>query len=584
MGLDDFEKGLAREKELRAREADGSSSRRRGKERERERHGSSGNSHSHSHSYGHRHREDDKDNDKDKDRHRSHRHHHHHHHHSHSRPTHREEDRKERHHSRHKRSRHDDDDNDPADELERSDRHKSRRARSPHEEDKDDASPRLVTSKTTTHTIHPEDVSNVEEYISKPKLQRDAWMEAPSALDIDFVNRPNTRQRQQELQEASSSRMLQSDLGTKLHERELNRHLHDINDEETDDGNLAASAEHVVNYTFGDDGSEWRMVKLKSVYRVAEQTGRPVDEVAIERFGDLRSFDDAREEEIELERRSTYGAGYVGKEKPSGELYEQRKLEANKKRDIAAERKEHEEKENAEWSAREGRVQSLSQGQPMHQDPPKQPLDSTALNRLKAKLMRAKLRKAPEAEQLEIEYNAALESSQKTAFEQASSRTNDDVVLSAMDFRMLADPKNEVKPILNKRGIERGNVTANEDMSVADMVREERRTKGGPGEGMKLAEQIAKDTKFDVSNITHLTYLYTVLHIDHHHRMISNIWMTTLRNSHVKHLNPRRLFVIALSTPSRKRTACSILARSAFTLIPSKHPLHPSYHSQHELT
>ncbi|KAI5307135.1 hypothetical protein KEM56_004044 [Ascosphaera pollenicola] len=481
MGLDDFEKELVRERELREREAESSSRRK--------------DHHSHRDGSG---RDGLGDGDKDKDRHRSHRRHHHRDnhdssrsgHHSHSR-SHRDEDDKERHHHRHKRSRHDD----PADESEKSNRHKARRERSPRQND--DGGSRLVSSKTTTHSIHPEDVSNVKEDIFKPKLQRDAWMEAPSALDIDYVNRPNARQRQQELQEASSSRMLQSDLGTKLHERELNRHLHDVNDEETDAGTLSAPAEHIVSYTFGDNGSEWRMVQLKSVYRIAEQTGRPVDEVAVERFGDLRSFDDAREEETELERRQTYGVDYVGKDKPSGELYEQRLLDANKKRDIAAERKEQEEKEEAEQSAREARVQSLPQGQPMREDPPKQPLDSTALNRLKAKLMKAKLRKAPEAEQLELEYNAALESSQNAAFTQASSQTNDDVVLSAMDFRMLADPKNEVKPILNKRGMERGNVTANEDMSVADMIREERRTKGGPGEGMKLAEQIAKDTRFD---------------------------------------------------------------------------------------
>src|ERR1700691_4286101 len=68
------------------------------------------------------------------------------------------------------------------------------------------------------------------------------------------------------------------------------------------------------------------MTKLKAVYTQAEQTGRPVDEIALERFGDLRDFDDAREEQTELDRRQLYGEGYVGKEKPSGELFQERKM------------------------------------------------------------------------------------------------------------------------------------------------------------------------------------------------------------------------------------------------------------------
>jgi hypothetical protein len=62
----------------------------------------------------------------------------------------------------------------------------------------------------------------------------------------------------------------------------------------------------------------------------------------------------------------------------------------------------------------------------------------------------------------------------------------------------LAGTRGEVKAIENKRGRERGLVEENEDMSIEDMVREERRTRGqAGGEGMKAAERIAKDAKFD---------------------------------------------------------------------------------------
>jgi len=72
------------------------------------------------------------------------------------------------------------------------------------------------------------------------------------------------------------------------------------------------------------------------------------------------------------------------------------------------------------------------------------------------------------------------------------------VVLGKMENRMLAGTRGEVKAIDNKRGRERGLVEENEDMSIEDMVREERRTRGqAGGEGQRFAERIAKDVKFD---------------------------------------------------------------------------------------
>ena len=75
----------------------------------------------------------------------------------------------------------------------------------------------------------------------------------------------------------------------------------------------------------------------------------------------------------------------------------------------------------------------------------------------------------------------------------------DVVVLNKMENRMLTgNRKGEVVPVATKRGRERGLVEENEDMSIEDMVRQERRTKGQfGGDGRAFAERIAKDTKFD---------------------------------------------------------------------------------------
>jgi diadenosine tetraphosphate (Ap4A) HIT family hydrolase len=119
-------------------------------------------------------------------------------------------------------------------------------------------------------------------------------------------------------------------------------------------------------------------------------------------------------------------------------------------------------------------------------------VDQSSLNRMKARLMKAQLLNDPSVTKLEEEYSNAI-----IAFNRDS--RPDVVTLSAMDNRMLSSaPRNEVKAIDNKRGRERGQVEENEDMSIEDMVREERRTKGqAGGEGQQFADRIAKDAKFD---------------------------------------------------------------------------------------
>lgn len=311
------------------------------------------------------------------------------------------------------------------------------------------------------------------------QLKRDSWMEAPSALDIDYVHRPDPKR----VEVASKPKMLAADYELKIHDKELNEHLRDLKEGKALEDIEEEPAQHEVDYTFGDSGSQWRMTKLKGVYREAEESGRSVEDVAVDRFGDLRSFDDAREEETELDRRKMYGESYVGKEKPSGELFQERKLQNDVRRDP------HEHiRDPAEELRTEG------QGKKMETEPPSnttQHLDLTSLNRLKAKMMKAKLKKAPDAAELEEQYNAAA---------MANRKESDVVVLGIKDNPMLAGSRNEVKAVDTKRGRERGLVQDNEDMTVEDMVREERKTRGQMGgEGKRLADRISRDGMFEVS-------------------------------------------------------------------------------------
>lgn len=413
----------------------------------------------HEKSEGRHHRDRNRDRDRSKEHSRQHRHrssHHHRRHSSRSRDRNSERARESRHRDddghRHKRSRRSDD---------QGDEHGHKRH---HRNSKDEG----------------EGVPLVVVQEEPKNIKRDAWMEAPSALDVDYVHRPDATR-----QEEPKPIMLSADYELKIHNKELNDHLRDLKDGKTVDEIEDEPARHEVDYTFGDSGSQWRMTKLKGAYREAEESSRPIDDIAIERFGDLRTFDDAREEETELDRRNTYGKAYVGKDKPSGELFQERKLQSDIRRDPREHLRDPEQELNAE-----------GQGKKIDTAPPPQTtrhLDMTALNRLKAQMMKAKLRKAPDAANLEEQYNTA-------AAAMSNRKESDVVVLDVMHNPMLAGARNEVKAIDTKRGRERGQVEANEDMTIEDMVREERKTRAQPGgEGRRLADQIGRDAKFEVS-------------------------------------------------------------------------------------
>lgn len=55
--------------------------------------------------------------------------------------------------------------------------------------------------------------------------------------------------------------------------------------------------------TPGGPGSQWRMMRLRRVYETAEEEGLPVEQVGIERFGSLQAFEEAKEERRILDER-----------------------------------------------------------------------------------------------------------------------------------------------------------------------------------------------------------------------------------------------------------------------------------------
>ena len=364
-------------------------------------------------------------------------------------------------------------------------RHRHRHPRKTREDGSSEDGERLKVVGEAMPPVRQDEPNGDPDADPQRNLRRDTWMEAPSAMAIDYTQRGAKK-----APEPASSRSAKADFELKIHDNELNKHhLQELADgKEVSEDLVLEDSVHAVDYTFGDAGSQWRMTKLKAIYREATESGQTLEQIAERRFGDLRSFDDAREEQVELERRETYGKGYIGKGKPNGELFEVRKLA----RDVNNENEEH--REDGGPVLYDPQIDVVSSTEPSTKSAL---LDQTALNRLKARMMKARLRGSKDADNLEEEYSAALASS-------SSRQEQDVVVLGAMDSRMLAGSREgEVKSVDNKRGRERGLVEENEDMSIEDMVREERRTRGqAGGDGKRFAERIAKDGKFDVSAIS----------------------------------------------------------------------------------
>lgn len=381
-------------------------------------------------------------------------------------------DRERRHH---KRSRHHDSDEELREGCSnRRHRHKSRRSGSPsskvNEEVADSgegqwvekSKPYVKLPKLRSESPIPEDVE-----AQKSVLKRDTWMVQAQQEAFEFTQRGTAKQPEPSHKEATKP-----DYAPIFHKMELNTQLGKSLDEYKSDDTSA--------YTFGDSGSNWRMMKLKRVYEVAEETGKGVEEVALERFGDLKSFDEAREERQELDRRQMYGNDRPdSKDRPTGYLHASRIRELQERERL-----------------RRARKPSPPQGQRLPDGPhttTTKVLDQSTLNRMQAALLKAQLRGDPKSAEMEKEYNAALA-------QFANQKEPEVVVLSAMDSRMLAHGiggRGEVKEII--KGKRKGQLEDNDDMSLEDMLREEKRTKGQVrgGEGRMFAEQIAKDAKFD---------------------------------------------------------------------------------------
>jgi hypothetical protein len=201
------------------------------------------------------------------------------------------------------------------------------------------------------------------------------------------------------------------------------------------------------SFTPGGPGSQWRMMRLRRVYETAEEEGLPLEQVGIDRFGSLQAFEEAKEERRILDEREGRRGGDRergrGQERPThfskdGEkrlMFTDVGASGGSSRSSSFRRpggmpesgpSTPSPAPEAQRPPANRRLDSLrlpsQAGSPLAQahtpipsvmTPPQLPAGSKAralspssLNKLQAKVIRAKLMGSPDAEKLEEEYEA----------------------------------------------------------------------------------------------------------------------------------------------------------------------------------
>ncbi|KAK0244204.1 CwfJ C-terminus 1-domain-containing protein-like protein [Armillaria nabsnona] len=216
--------------------------------------------------------------------------------------------------------------------------------------------------------------------------------------------------------------------------RELNTGLRE--DKSIDESPAPAPKANVP----GGPGSQWRMIKLRRVFETAEEEGLPVEQMAMDRFGSMEAFEEAKEERRILDeregKRSDRAIGSEWRGRSEGEkriMFNDIGGSGASSRSSSFRRPGGHADSAPSTPTPGGRppvnrrldglrlpsqaASPLQQSQtpiPSVLTPPagvrgssSRGLSPSSLNKLQAKVLRAKLMGAPDAEELEKEYEAA---------------------------------------------------------------------------------------------------------------------------------------------------------------------------------
>ncbi|KAF7299218.1 Complexed with Cdc5 protein cwf19 [Mycena indigotica] len=177
---------------------------------------------------------------------------------------------------------------------------------------------------------------------SEPPLQRDDWMLAPASetpqparkriegLSGDESFTEDYGEPSQNQRTLAGGVDFFSSLGTEVKRRGKDDrpdptkpvvHAKELNPEVKLGMTPNATAPPPKTNTPGGPGSSWRMMRLRKVYETAEEEGLSIEQVAVDRFGSLEAFEEAKEERRILDEREEKRSGRrdADRGRPEGE-------------------------------------------------------------------------------------------------------------------------------------------------------------------------------------------------------------------------------------------------------------------------
>ncbi|CAK7265690.1 Pre-mRNA-splicing factor cwf19 [Sporothrix epigloea] len=313
--------------------------------------------------------------------------------------------------------------------------------------------------------------------------ERDLWMIAPSDIGIDYTRLQNSNGKTQHLVASSRQKSPSRGIDSTIPEQATLREK---------DHALQQTYNPAAKYKSGDGGSQWRMSEPGGAHSVAKRNEVSLEGADIERFRNLIDTDQAREESTDMKRRSLHGQDFALNRQPTGDLYKQRvagsvglgsRQGSEDDRNIGSNDDDSSSKAFVQGSGVQLQINAAT--------------DQTGLNRLRAGLMKAKLRNAPDLAMLEKNYDQAVAA---FALRVSNLSTKCEVVLNASHSRLIAGTREQIQMTNTTRGKKRELCEAKDNASIEDMVREERRTRGmAGGESLRIAERISKDINFNNS-------------------------------------------------------------------------------------
>ncbi|KAJ7601069.1 CwfJ C-terminus 1-domain-containing protein-like protein [Mycena floridula] len=256
---------------------------------------------------------------------------------------------------------------------------------------------------------------------TESKLQRDDWMMEPgSSSTVDTVREaaPAGLDFFSNLGQESKKKArpeLPDPEKPKVSSRELNPEI---------SGRQAPEVEPTTTkITPGGPGSSWRMMRLRKVYEAAEEDGTPVEELALERFGSLELFEEAKAERRILDEREGETRGRSRRDESGEKRFMFTDIGGSGASSRSNSFRRPGESAPSTPTLANKRLDSLrlpsQAASPLQQSYTPIPsvmtpggakprgLSPSSLNKLQAKALRARLMDLPDAEKLEREYQQA---------------------------------------------------------------------------------------------------------------------------------------------------------------------------------